>query len=251
MNYCFSQINLPERASKPRSKGISMILDKGLGLRELNDLLETAGSFIDIVKLGWGTSLTQGIELVKQKCELLARHQVLVCPGGTLTELAYFQNKLDWYLDEARNLGFSCIEVSNGTIPILQDEKLKIIHQAIQAGFRVTSEVGSKISEEDQKITMEERISQIQSELDAGVWKVILEARESGTQGIFNKSGVTQLDLLNQITSQINADDLIFEAPQRNQQSDLILSIGNNVNLGNIAPSDVIPLETLRLGLRS
>lgn len=251
MNYCFSEIKLPERSNKPRSCGITMVLDKGLGLRELNDLLETAGHLIDIVKLGWGTSLTQECHLVKEKCELLSRYQILVCPGGTLTELAYFQNKLDWYLNEAHELGFSCIEVSDGTVPISQDEKLKIINKSIKAGFRVTSEVGSKISEEDRKITMEDRINQIKCELNAGVWKVIIEARESGTQGIFDQSGVTQLDLLNKITSQIKANDLIFEAPQRNQQSDLILSVGSNVNLGNIAPCDVIPLETLRLGLRS
>jgi phosphosulfolactate synthase (CoM biosynthesis protein A)/phosphosulfolactate phosphohydrolase-like enzyme len=251
MTRAFSDIALPPRSAKPRQHGLTMVLDKNLGLNALADMLETGAHSVDIVKLGWGTSAVQEADLIRRKCALLRQHGVLVCPGGTLTELAWLQGRVARYLDEARALGFSCIEVSDGTVPIPHAEKLALIRQAIGAGFRVTSEVGSKLSEEDQRITLEDRIHQIETELDAGAWKVIMEARESGTQGIFDGNGTTQLDRLHQLTERVNADNLIFEAPLRSQQTDLILTLGNHVNLGNVAPADVIPLETLRTGLRS
>jgi 2-phosphosulfolactate phosphatase len=247
----FSSINLPFRSAKPRGTGLTMVLDKNLGIAGLHDLLDGASHAIDLVKLGWGTSATQNTEFIKKKCALLSSYDVMVCPGGTLTELAWLQGCFPAYLQEARALGFSCIEVSDGTVPIPHADKLVLIQQAINAGFRVTSEVGSKLTEEDKRITLEERILQIQTELNAGAWKVIIEARESGTQGIFDSGGTTRLDFLNQLLDRVDPDDLIFEAPQRNQQKDLLLTIGNRVNLGNVAPIDVVSLETLRLGLRS
>lgn len=250
-NFAFQKITLPPRAEKPRTEGLTMVLDKNLGINGLRDLLETGAHAIDLVKFGWGTSATQTAELIRQKCALLRQYNTMACPGGTLTELAYLQGKLDWFLDEARSLGFTCIEVSDGTVPIPHDEKLGIIAKAIQAGFKVTSEVGSKLSEEDKRITLDDRVEQIETELAAGAWKVIIEARESGTQGIFDSKGTTQIDLLHQLLERVDPSNLIFEAPMRNQQTDLILSIGNQINLGNVAPQDVIPLETLRLGLRS
>ncbi|MEW6706709.1 MAG: phosphosulfolactate synthase [Pseudomonadota bacterium] len=247
----FAGLALPVRSAKPRRTGLTMVLDKNLGLAGLQDLLESGADAIDLVKLGWGTSATQDADFVRRKCALLKAHDVLVCPGGTLTELAWLQGRLQAYLAEARELGFTCIEVSDGTVPMRQEDKLGIIGQALAAGFCVTSEVGSKLSEEDKRITLDERIRQIETELAAGAWKVIIEARESGTQGIFDAKGGTQLDMLQALTERVDPDRLIFEAPQRAQQTDLILSLGNRVNLGNVAPADVIPLETLRLGLRS
>ena len=251
MNRAFSKISLPDRSAKPRNAGLTMVLDKNLGLRGLQDMLESGAHTVDLVKFGWGTSAIQDADLIRNKCALLREHNVKSCPGGTLTELAYLQKRLDWYLTEAKALGFSCIEVSDGTVPIAHDEKLGIIRKAIDAGFTVTSEVGSKLTEEDKRITLDDRVWQIQTELDAGAWKVILEARECGTQGIFDTKGTTQLDLLHQLLERVDPSSLIFEAPLRHQQTDLILSIGNHVNLGNVSPQDVIPLETLRLGLRS
>lgn len=251
MTTAFPDIRLPTRSAKPRSTGLTMVLDKNMGLRALEDLLDTAADAIDLVKFGWGTSTIQDAELIRRKCAILSQRQIMCCPGGTLTELAWLQGGLDSYLTRARALGFSCIEVSNGTVPIPQDAKLDIIKRALDKGFRVTSEVGSKLSEEDKRITLESRLHQIRSELAAGAWKVIIEARESGTQGIFDKKGGTQLDLLHALTDEAGKDNLIFEAPLRSQQTELILMLGNDVNLGNIAPADVVPLETLRLGLRS
>lgn len=251
MSNAFPDIKLPTRTAKPRQTGLTMVLDKNLGLNGLQDLLDTSAQAIDLVKFGWGTSAIQDAELIRRKCALLAERQVMCCPGGTLTELAWLQGGIDSYLAQAKALGFSCIEVSNGTVPIPQDSKLALIRKAIDKGFRVTSEVGSKLSEEDKRITLEDRLGQIRSELEAGAWKVIIEARESGTQGIFDGQGSTQLDLLQSLTNEIGAGNLIFEAPMRSQQTELILMLGNEVNLGNIAPADVVPLETLRLGLRS
>lgn len=247
----FADLNMPIRSAKPRMTGLTMVLDKNLGLSALADMLQAADHAVDLVKLGWGTSATQDADFVRRKCALLAAHDVKVCPGGTLTELAWLQGKVQPYLNQAKALGFTCIEVSDGTVPIPRAEKLNLIRQALDAGFQVTSEVGSKLSEEDKRITLDMRVRQVREELAAGAWKVILEARESGTQGLFDGRGAMQLDMLQTLTEQLDVDCLIFEAPLRAQQTDLILSLGNRVNLGNVAPEDVTPLETLRLGLRS
>ena len=251
MNRAFSDIALAQRSVKPRDTGFTMVLDKNLGLSALRDLLESSAHVIDLVKLGWGTSAVQDASFIRRKCAMLKEYGVMVCPGGTLTELAWLQGRTDSFVKQAAELGFTCIEVSNGTVPMGQPAKLELIAAALHAGFRVISEVGSKLSEEDERITVDERIAQVRAELAAGAWKVILEARESGTQGIFDANGAAQLDMLQTLTEQLDARNLIFEAPLRSQQTDLILLLGNHVNLGNVAPADVIALETLRLGLRS
>ena len=250
MTRAFEFLSLPPRSTKPRESGFTMVLDKNLSLSDLAGLLETSGEHIDLVKLGWGTSVTMRRDLIAKKCALLRSWEIMVSPGGTLTELAYHQGKLEPALEEARALGFTCIEVSNGTVPIHETVKLEIIRTAITAGFRVISEVGSKIVEEDHRLDLHERVSQARRELEAGAWKVIIEARESGTLGIFDSSGKTQFEMVHRLIDEIGLRQLIFEAPIRQQQTDLILRLGNDVNLGNIAPADVIPLETLRLGLR-
>lgn len=247
----FASIALPRRSSKPRSTGMTMVLDKNLGLAALQDLLDSAAAAIDLVKLGWGTAATQDADFVRRKCALLAAHGVAVCPGGTLCELAWLQGRFEPFLAEARELGFTCIEVSDGTVTMPHDEKLALIGRVIDAGFRATSEVGSKNSEADGRMSLHERVAQIRNELDAGAWKVIIEARESGTQGIFDADGSTQMALLRQLAAQVDTDRLIFEAPLRSQQTELLLALGNEANLGNVAPADVVGLETLRLGLRS
>jgi phosphosulfolactate synthase len=247
----FACIELPRRCAKPRHTGLTMVLDKNLGLAALADLLDSAAEAIDLVKLGWGTSATQDRDFVRRKNAMLAAQGVLSCPGGTLFELAWLQGRVAPFLTEARALGFSCIEVSDGTVTMPHAQKLALISQVREAGFRVTSEVGSKNSVLDGRMGLEERVAQICSELDAGAWKVIIEARESGTQGLFDAEGATRLALLLQIAERVDTDRLILEAPQRSQQTALLLALGNRVNLGNIAPGDVVGLETLRLGLRS
>jgi phosphosulfolactate synthase (CoM biosynthesis protein A) len=251
MKRAFADIALPARAEKPRASGLTMVLDKNLGLHGLQDLMDTAAGAVDLVKLGWGTSAVQDVELVRRKNALLAHHRVKVCPGGTLTELAWLQGQVSSFLEAALRLGFTCIEVSDGTVTMPHADKLTLIARARAAGFVVTSEVGAKQRDEDRRITLAERIRQAEAELDAGAWKVILEARESGTQGIFDASGATQHELVHALADRIGAAHLIFEAPQREQQTELILTLGADVNLGNVAPVDVVGLETLRLGLRS
>lgn len=250
MNTAFSFLDQPPRATRPRSNGITMVLDKNLGLADLSDMVETGGQCFDLVKLGWGTSACLDRDLVAAKCRLLREAQIDVCPGGTLFELSFLQGKFEAMLVEARDLGFTCIEVSNGTVPISAREKLACIEQARKHGFKVVSEVGSKIIEEDHQLTVKKRVHDIKAELDAGSWKVIMEARESGTLGIFGHDGALDRNMLDGLLHETDSTNLIFEAPRKEQQAALIALLGSDVNLGNIAPSDVIPLETLRRGLR-
>lgn len=251
MSRAFDTIALPTRSRRPRQRGLTMVLDKNLGLHGLQDLLESAAPAIDLVKLGWGTAATQDEPLVRRKCALLAHYGVKVCPGGTLTELAWLQGCVESYLLQARRLGFSCIEVSDGTVDMPHSEKLVLIEKARAAGFTVTSEVGAKQRDRDGRLGAEDRIRQAQAELHAGAWKVIVEARESGTHGVFDATGATRPELLHALVDAIGVAQLLFEAPLRAQQCELIMTLGPEVNLGNIAPGDVVGLETLRLGLRS
>lgn len=227
-----------------------MVLDKNLGLTSLSELVETCAPCFDLVKFGWGTSACLDRSLVAAKCQLLRETQIDVCPGGTLFELSFLQGKFGEMLAEARDIGFSCIEVSNGTVPISPREKLACIERAQNHGFKVVSEVGSKILEEDHQLTVKQRIHDIQAELNAGSWKVIMEARESGTLGIFDHDGALDRNMLDGLLHEVDFTNLIFEAPRKEQQAALISLLGSDVNLGNIAPGDVIPLETLRRGLR-
>lgn len=251
MNTAFSFLDQPRRATRPREQGVTMVLDKNLGMGRLSELIETGGAFFDLVKLGWGTSACFDSTLVSQKCGRLRAAGIDVCPGGTLFELAFLQGKFDEMLAEARELGFNCIEISNGNVPISPREKLACIRQAAQAGFKVVSEVGSKIVEEDHQLSVKQRVEDVRAELDAGAWKVIMEARESGTLGIFGQDGALDRQMLDGLLRELDFRNLIFEAPRKEQQAALIALLGTDVNLGNIAPEDVIPLETLRRGFRS
>lgn len=251
MTTAFAFLTRPVRTKKPRDSGLTVVLDKNLGIRELQDLINTAGEWIDLVKFGWGTTACIDRDLVAEKVNVLRAAKIASCPGGTLFELAFLQGRVSEMLEEAAALGFDCVEVSNGTVPMPQDDKLEAIRTCSAAGFRVLSEVGSKIVEEDHRISIRNRIDNALSELEAGAWKVIMEARESGTLGIFQSDGSIDYALLNKLVAGIDYRTLIFEAPRREQQTALIRQFGSNVNLGNIAPGDIIPLETLRGGFRS
>lgn len=251
MNNAFSFLDQPRRCPKPRDQGVTMVLDKNLSTARLSELIEAGGSWFDLVKLGWGTSACFDRNIISEKCRLLRKAGIDICPGGTLFELSFLQGKFKEMLAEARDLGFNCIEISNGNVPISSREKLACIREATRGGFKVTSEVGSKIVEEDHQISVRQRVEDVRAELDAGAWKVIMEARESGTLGIFGNDGSLDRGMLDGLLGQLDPSKLIFEAPRKEQQAALISLLGQDVNLGNIAPEDVIPLETLRRGLRS
>ena len=239
-------LDLPARTSKPREVGLTHVMDKGLTIGEVQGLFDTAGDYIDIVKLGWGTSyVTRNL---REKLDLYRSLGVPVVCGGTLLEAAEKRGRFDAYRSWLEENRFSCVEVSDGTIAMSRERKAEIISQ-LALDFRVLSEVGSKDAEA--MFAPYQWVAWIKEELAAGAWKVITEARESGTAGIFRGSGEVRSGLIDEIVHEIPQDRLLFEAPQKVQQAWFITHFGPEVNLGNIPSDEVIPLETLRLGLRS
>jgi len=239
-----------ERTSKPRDSGLTMVIDKGLGLGQVEDLASTAGSYIDVVKLTFGTSAFYDSELLKKKNRLLASAGIEVMPGGTFLEVAFWQGVLEQYLERARALGFSAIEVSDGTIELPRPERARLIRRARDLGFQVISEVGKKDPQEALPFPLLHEL--IREDLENGAFKVIIEAREAGKGvGIFDGQGQTRMDEVDHILGGVReVNDLIWEAPLKNQQQDLILRFGPNVNLGNIPPEEILALEALRQGVR-
>jgi len=239
-------LDLPVRPSKPREVGITHVMDKGMTQTQIEGLMETGGDYVDIVKLGWGTSyVTQNL---KEKLDLYRSLGIPVICGGTLLEIAEVRGKLDGYRSWLSENGFESVEVSDGTIELPRERKLEII-ELLAKDFRVLSEVGSKDSEAI--FAPYQWVGWIREELAAGAWKVITEARESGTAGIFRGTGEVRSGLIDEIVHEIPVDNLLFEAPQKDQQAWFVRHLGPEVNLGNVPPDEVIPLETLRLGLRS
>jgi len=244
MNYMLS--NIPERTAKPRNSGVTMVMDKGLSLRQAEDFVEVAGVHTDIVKLGWATSfVTPNLD---GKLAIFRAAGIPVYFGGTLFEAFIVRNQFDDYCRILDKYKMEYVEVSDGSIEIEHEEKCEYIRK-LSKNFTVISEVGSK---DVQKIFAPYKwIKLMKAEIDAGSWKVIAEARESGNVGIYRDSGEVRQGLVDEILTQIPEETIIWEAPQKAQQVWFIKLIGANVNLGNIAPADVIPLETLRLGIRS
>ena len=239
-------LDLPERPQKPRERGITHVLDRGLSIAEVDGLIEVAGAAVDLVKLGWGTALVTG-NLVP-KLERYREHGIPVVLGGTLTELAIAQNRLDALVARLHQLGLVYIELSDGTINLDHDRKLELI-ESLAKEFTVLSEVGSK---DDTRIMAPFRwVEQIESELEAGAWKVIAEARESGSVGIFRHDGEVRQGLVDEILHAIDGSKILFEAPRKEQQVWFVRRLGPDVNLGNIAPEEVLSLETVRVGLRA
>jgi phosphosulfolactate synthase len=223
--------------------GLTHVIDKGLGPRAWEDILETAGDYISIVKLGWGTAaVTQNLD---RKLEVLREKPVVI--GGTFFEVVYAKDQLDEYKSWLNGLGITHVELSDGTIDIPRERKLDLIADFAR-DFTVLSEVGSKDSSVE--YTAEEWKQWLREELEAGAWKVITEAREGGTAGIFDSSGGMRTELIGEIALEIGPVNVIFEAPSKAAQAWFIKQFGPSVNLGNIPPEEVIPLETLRLGLR-
>jgi phosphosulfolactate synthase len=243
MNYNLN--HLPERETKPREKGYTMAMDKGLSIREVEDFIEVAGAYVDIVKLGWSTSYV--VPNLKRKLEVYRAAGLPVYFGGTLFEAFIIRNQFDEYRRILDEFQMQHAEVSDGSIELPHDTKCEYIRTLAQQ-VTVLSEVGSK---DDQKIIPPYKwISLMQAELDAGAWKVIGEAREGGNVGLFRSTGEVRSGLVEEILTRIPFEKIIWEAPQKEQQVWFIKLLGANVNLGNISPSEVVPLETIRLGLR-
>jgi phosphosulfolactate synthase len=239
-------LDVPARQPKPRTEGLTHVIDKGLNLRDIEGLFDTAGDFVDIVKLGWGTSyVTRNLE---KKIALYRSFETPIVCGGTLFEAAVARGKLDEYRGWLAHNRFSHVEVSDGTIELPHERKLELIAE-LAKDFVVMSEVGSK----DSAVVYApyQWVGWLREELEAGAWKVITEAREGGTAGIFRPTGEMRTGLIDEIVHEIELGDIVFEAPTEASQAWFVSKFGPEVNLGNIPPVEVIPLETLRLGLRS
>jgi phosphosulfolactate synthase len=229
---------------EPRRAGLTHVIDKGLGPRAWEDVLETAGEYIDVVKLGWGTAYVT--PNLKRKLDVLRDKRVVI--GGTFFEAVWARGKVEEYKGWLREHGLTHVEISDGAVEMPREQKLELIAE-LARDFTVLSEVGSKDSAVE--FSSDQWTSWLREELDAGAWKVITEARESGSSGIFTKAGEMRTELLGEIGEAVELDDVIFEAPTKASQIWFVKQFGPAVNLGNIPPDEVIPLETLRRGLRA
>jgi phosphosulfolactate synthase len=239
-------LGLPMRPSKPRERGLTHVIDKGMTLAEVDGMFEISGEYVDMVKLGWGTSyVTQNLSA---KVKLYHSYETPVMCGGTLLEAAVARGRVDEFRRWTRGHGFTHVEVSDGTLQMERESKQELI-SSLAEEFVVLSEVGSK--DQDSIFAPYQWVAWIKEELEAGAWKVITEARETGTAGIFRGTGEVRSGLIDEIVHEIPADSLLFESPQKEQQAWFIRHLGPECNLGNIPHDEVIPLETLRLGLRS
>ncbi len=238
--------NIPQRTSKPRESGLTMIMDKGLSTRQAEDMLDVSGPYIDIVKLGFGSSyVTANLE---KKIDVYRSANIPVYFGGTLLEAFIVRRKFDDYIRLLEKYKLTHAEVSDGSITLDHGKKLDFIRK-LSNHVTVITEVGSK--EEGIIIHPTKWIDMIESEIQAGAWKVIAEARESGTVGIYRPNGKAHVVLINKILAKVKAENIIWETPNKSGQVYFIKLIGADVNLGNISPTEVIALESLRIGLRS
>jgi phosphosulfolactate synthase len=243
MNFKLSFI--PKRSDKPRNKGITMMMDKGLGLRETEHFIEASAHLTDLVKFGFGTAFVTS--QLEEKLKIYRSAGIRPYFGGTLFEAFYARGMFKEFVKMLDKYDLDLAEISDGSIIIPPDEKCKLIHELSQTRT-VLSEVGSKDS--GILISPAKWVRLMKAELEAGSWKVIAEGREAGNVGVFRPNGTAHSMLINRITASVKPEDILWEAPQKNQQVWFIKLFGAEVNLGNIAPNDVIPLECLRLGLR-
>ena len=237
--------NIPKRPAKPRSNGLTMIMDKGLSLNEAENMIVLKSELTDIVKLGFGTSLLT--RYIDKKINLYKEAGIDVYTGGTLFEAFIVRNQLDDFYRLMDKLKLEMVEVSDGCIQMEHEKKCELIHK-LSKDFKVISEIGSK----DESLTIEDDkwVSYMKKELEAGSWKVIAEAREGGNVGMFETDGEIKEQLIKKITKEIDESNILWEAPLKKQQVWFINELGANVNLGNISPNSIISLECLRLGLR-
>ncbi len=238
-------LGVPARPGKPRQSGLTHVMDKGLNLRDIEGMFDTAGEYVDIVKFGWGTSyVTNNLE---KKIALYRHYETPIVCGGTLFEAVYARDRIEEFKAWLVENRFSHVEISDGTIDIPRERKLGLIADFAR-DFTVLSEVGSK--DDEVVFAPYQWVEWIKEELEAGSWKVITEGREGGTAGIYRPTGEMRTGLVDEIAHEIDVTNLIFEAPTKSSQAWFVKQFGSNVNVGNIPPDEVIPLETLRLGLR-
>ncbi len=243
MNYSLTQI--PERDLKPRNNGLTMVMDKGLSIRQVEDFLDINADHVDVVKLGWATSYVT--PKLPEKLQIYKDANIPVYFGGTLFEAFVIRNQFEDYMRTLDKFGITYAEVSDGSMDMDQDTKCGYISRLAQ-NYTVLSEVGSK--DEAKIIPPYKWIKLMKAELSAGAWKVIGEAREGGNVGLFRGSGEVRQGLVEEILTEVPSENIIWEAPQKSQQVWFVKLLGANVNLGNIAPNEVISVETIRLGLR-
>jgi phosphosulfolactate synthase len=241
-----SFLTLPERTSKPRQQGITHVLDKGMPLAELRQILGVCGDYVDIWKFGWGTAYLD--PAVEAKLAVLAENGVLACTGGTLLEIAWHQGAVEPYLDWAAQVGFPCVEVSSGVVPMTPNERETLVARAAER-FIVLSEVGLK--DPAAEVSPEVWAEEAAAALAAGATWVVTEGRESGTVGLFDPTGQVREHVVDAVVGAIGVENTVFEAPRKDQQSWFVRRFGADVNLANIAPADALALEALRLGLRA
>ncbi len=239
-----------ERAKKPRRHGLTMVIDKGLGPHSFADLMSVASAYMDVYKLGFGTCALYPPEVLRQKLEAVRESGIAVMPGGTFFEVACALDGVEAYLARIREWGFNAVEISEGTLPLTREERRRAIALAADAGLRVYTEFGKKTA--DFAVEPESLMKTLEADLAAGAEYVIVEARESGNVGVFNSSGKLDRLFLREIVEAAGplASRLIWEAPGKEQQVALMEILGYEVNLGNIAPCDVLSVEALRRGLR-
>ena len=239
-------LDLPSRTVKPRGTGITHVLDRGLPLGYCADLLESGGAYVDVWKFGWGISYLD--QHLAAKLDLLARHRVLACPGGTLLEIAWAQGRAAAFFEWARSVGFPCVEVSAGTVPMTPAQKQDLIGEAARH-FIVLAEVGPK--DPAARMPPEQWGAAVSNDLEAGATWVLAEGRASGTVGLYHPSGAVREDIVAALTAEADPGLIVFEAPRESQQAWFVGAFGPDVNLANVAPAEALGLETLRLSLRA
>jgi len=247
----FDFLNTASATQDNKNGRKTMMLDKGMGLHAVDDLISTAGDYISFAKFGWGTAATMDRHLIEAKTARYRKAGIIPYPGGTLLEIAVANNQADAFFKEAELLGFQGIEVSDGSTTVDKETRRHLIKQARDTGFYVISEVGKKNPELDHEMSPAERVAEINDDLANGSNYVIIEAREAGKNiGIYDENGQIAEDELDALAAN-GIDQIMFEAPLKSQQTALILRFGNQINVGNVAHDEVTSLETLRRGLRA
>ncbi len=239
-------LDLPARPAKPRDRGLTHVIDEGLSAAEANGLIATAGEYVDLVRLGWGSAYVTGD--LRAKLDAYRSAGVPVMLGGTLTELAWLQGRVDALRAWLAELGLENVEVSSGTVAIPDEERVELI-RALAGDFTVYAEVGEK--DPAALLAPYRWVALIRGALEAGARWVTCEGRATGDAGLYRPDGEPRTGLVDEIVHEVGRDRLIFEAPQKHQQVWFIRQYGADVNLGNVLPGDVLSLETLRLGLRA
>jgi phosphosulfolactate synthase len=243
---CPDFLDLPERPAKPRRRGVTHVLDKGMTTPALEALLVQVGDRVDVVKIGWGIGYVD--PTLKERVALCHSAGIVVSLGGTLLEVAVAQGRLAELRRWAEHVGVDAVEVSNGLQALARGEKTALVRE-LAGDFVVLAEVGAKAG--DVPVVPALWLAEMEDDLAAGARWVIAEGRESGTVGLYRANGSVREDLVDVVVSRLGLEQVIFETPQKGQQAWFIRHLGSDVNLGNIAPDEVLPLETLRLGLRA